>query len=407
MRVLIVSQYFWPESFRINEVATALRDAGCEVCILTGQPNYPDGQVFERYSACAITAQNYQGLDVFRVPIVPRGRGSALRLMMNYLSFIFSAGVLGPWLLRGRLFDAVLVFAPSPILQAIPAIWLARFKRAVLLTWVQDLWPESLSASGFVKNRTMLEWVGAVVRWIYRHNDCLLVQSEAFIAPVTAISGGTPVRYHPNPGDLASANAPESVTEFPVAFGSGFNVIFAGNLGTVQALDTVLQAAVLLRSEHDISFILVGSGSRSDWLQSEIARLGLENVRLAGRFPLSAMPAIFESASALLVSLVRSPIMRQTVPSKVQAYLAAGKPIIAALDGEGSRIVEEAGAGVTCPAENAEALAVVVKQLRDMPIGERERMGANGIAYYQKNFEPRMLAKRLKQILNDTSRRPR
>jgi glycosyltransferase involved in cell wall biosynthesis len=194
-------------------------------------------------------------------------------------------------------------------------------------------------------------------------------------------------------------------SDSPVELRGGFNVIFTGNLGTVQALDTVLKAAVLLREERDICFVLVGSGSRFAWLESEIVRLGLENVQLAGRFQPSAMPAIMGGASALLVSLVRSPIMSQTVPSKVQTYLAAGKPVIAALDGEGARIIDEAGAGVTCPAEDAEALADAVRRLRDMPEEQRNQMGKNAVQFYQNNFEPRMLAQRLLKVLTETKRR--
>jgi glycosyltransferase involved in cell wall biosynthesis len=403
MRVLILSQYFWPETFQITEVATGLRDAGCEVLVLTGQPNYPDGVVFKGYSAWSLGVHEHLGLEVFRVPIVPRGRRSALRLVLNYLSFVLSAALFGTWLLRGRSIDVILVFAPSPILQAIPAVWLAWVKGASLVTWVQDLWPESLSATGFVKNNSLLEAVSRVVRWIYRKNDVLLVQSEAFVAPVEKMAGGTPVFYHPNPGDLSFSNVEKFGS--PVEFSAGFNIVFAGNLGTVQALDTVLQAAILLRQEPDISFVLIGSGSRSEWLQGEVARLGLENVRLPGRFPPSVMPAILEKASALLVSLTRNPIMNQTVPSKVQAYLAAGKPIVAALDGEGARIVKAAGAGVTCPAEDAVALVSAIKQLRDMPKDQLERMGRNGGKYYQENFDPAMLATRLLERLSETKRR--
>jgi glycosyltransferase involved in cell wall biosynthesis len=217
------------------------------------------------------------------------------------------------------------------------------------------------------------------------------------------MAGNTPVQYHPNPGDLSFSGADNANS--PVELVSGFNVVFTGNLGTVQALDTVLQAAVLLREERDICFVLVGSGSRFAWLESEIVRLGLENVRLTGRFPPAAMPAIMARASALLVSLVRSPIMSQTVPSKVQAYLAAGKPVIAALDGEGARIVDEAGAGVTCPAEDAEALADAVRRLRDMPEERRNQMGKNAARFYENNFEPRKLAKQLLDLLMETKRR--
>jgi len=401
MKILIVSQYFWPETFRITEVVQSLRDAGCDVTVLTGQPNYPDGVIRRGYSAASLRTQIRDGLTIHRVPLLPRGRGSALRLALNYLSFILSAGVFGPWLLRGQHFDAILVYAPSPILQAIPAVWLKWVKGAKLVTWVQDLWPESLSATGFVRNQTMLSAVSAIVRWIYRKNDLLLVQSLAFVEPVVRMAGRTPVVYHPNPGELAfSTDLADQPS--PLQLGPGFTVVFAGNLGTVQALDTVLAAAQLLRDEQDVRFVLVGSGSRGEWLGQEIRRLGLDNVRMVGRFMPSDMPGILAQASAVLVSLVRDPIMSQTVPSKVQAYLAAGRPIIASLDGEGARVVVEAGAGVACPAGDAQALADAVRQLRDALPEERQRMAQRGRSYYEQHFEPKLLASRLLQFISET-----
>ena len=400
MKVLVLSQYFWPETFRINEVAKSLHDLGCEVTVLTGQPNYPSGMVFPGYPAASVGTQFQDGLKINRVPLVPRGRGSALRLLLNYLSFVISAGVFGPWLLRGARVDVILVYAPSPILQVVPAMWLAWLKKAKLVTWVQDLWPESLRATGFVRDQKILCAVAAVVHWIYRKNDLLLVQSQAFIDPVARMADLTPVLYHPNPGELAFTQAftgrsPAWLLE------PGFNVVFAGNLGSVQALDTVLATAQLLRYEQGVRFVLVGSGSRSQWLQDEINRLGLDNVQMPGRFLASDMPSILSQASALLVSLVRDPIMSQTVPSKVQAYLAAGKPIIASLDGEGARVVLEAGAGIACPAEDAKALADAVILLRDAPPEDLEEMSQRGLRYYEKNFEPKLLATRLAQILFD------
>jgi glycosyltransferase involved in cell wall biosynthesis len=399
MKILVLSQYFWPETFRITEVVQSLRDADCEVTVLTGQPNYPEGVVPPGYSAASLCTQIHDGLTIHRVPLVPRGRGSALRLGLNYLSFIVSAAVFGPWLLRGHHVDVILVYAPSPILQVIPAVWLKWIKGARLVTWVQDLWPESLSATGFVRDQKILGAVAVVVRWIYRRNDLLLVQSKAFVEPVVRMAGGTPVVYHPNPGELAFSK-PDTNSESLLKLEPGFNVVFAGNLGTVQALDTVLAAAQLLRSEQDVRFVLVGSGSRGEWLQHGIRRLGLDNVRMPGRFPPSDMPGILAQASALLVSLARDPIMSQTVPSKVQAYLAAGKPIIASLDGEGARVVMEAGAGVACPAEDAQALANAVIQLRDALPEERQRMAQCGPSYYEQHFEPKLLARRLAQILS-------
>ncbi len=400
MRILIVSQYFWPETFRITEVVQSLRDEGCDVTVLTGQPNYPYGVVPPGYSAASLCTQIHDGLTIHRVPLVPRGHGSTLRLALNYLSFVVSAAVFGPWLLRGQRVDAVLVFGMSPILQAIPAIWLARLKGARLATWIQDLWPESLSATGFVRNSTLLGAVAVVVRWIYRMNDLLLVQSQAFVEPVVKMAGDTPVVYHPNPGDLAfSMQGIGRVS--PLQLEPGFNVVFAGNLGSVQALDTLLAAAHLLRNEVNVRFVLVGSGSRSAWLQQEVVRLGLHNVKMPGRFPPADMPCILAQASTVLVSLIKDPTISQTVPSKVQAYLAAGKPIIASLDGEGARVVMEAGAGIACPAEDANALANAVIRLRDASPEELEQMSRRGLSHYEKNFEPKLLASRLAQILFD------
>lgn len=397
MRVLVLSQYYWPESFRINEVVESLRCVGCHITVLTGQPNYPQGEVFDGYHAGGFGAQPHDlGYSIYRVPLVPRGQGGAIGLLVNYLSFVLSASVLGPWLLRKQHFDVVFVYAPSPIIQAIPAAWLAFIKDAKLVTWVQDLWPESLEATGFVRNRRVLALVAMLVRWIYRRCDLLLVQSQAFIAPVQAMAGKTPVQYHPNPGELAFGQAgllgPPALVLAP-----GFNVVFAGNLGTVQALGTVLDAAELLLPHADVRIVLVGSGSRSEWLKQEVVRRQLGNVQLAGRFATEAMPGILAQASMLLVSLVRSSIMSQTVPSKVQAYLAAGKPIIASLDGEGARVVDESGAGLACPAEDAAALAQAVLRLRAMPPDELQRMGEVGQIYYKQHFDPAVLATKLMQ----------
>jgi glycosyltransferase involved in cell wall biosynthesis len=400
MKILVVSQYFWPETFRINEVVQSLREIGCDVTVLTGQPNYPEGAIQPGYSATSLRSQVHGGLTIHRVPLVPRGQGSALRLVLNYLSFVVSAAVFGPWLLRGRRFDVIFVYAPSPILQAIPAIWLKWIKGARLVTWVQDLWPESLSATGFVRNRAIISAVAAVVRWIYRRNDLLLVQSPAFVNRVERMAGQTPVAYHPNPGEIEFSK-PGSRPICPLRLEPGFNVVFAGNLGTVQALDTILAAAQLLQNELDIKFILVGSGSRSEWLLQETRRRSLNNVRLAGRFPPTDIPGILAQASAVLVSLARNPILAETVPSKLQAYLAAGKPIIASLDGEGAKVVMEAGAGFACPAEDAPALARAVLMLRNAPQDDLDRMMVAGRSYYEHHFEPQMLAKRLLKLLSE------
>jgi len=403
MRILIVTQYFWPESFRINEIAESLRDAGCEVMVLTGQPNYPEGVIRPGYSMLSAKVEEHHGIPVFRVPLVPRGRGSGIRLAINYLSFVAFASIVGPFHLRRRPVDVVFVYGISPILQAIPAVWLGRLKQAKVVTWVQDQWPESLSATGFVRQKRVLDAVSRVVRWIYARSDLLLVQSRAFLAPVRNLARGRPVEYHPNPGEVAFDRATEPGPA-PLELPPGFNVVFAGNLGNAQSLETILDAAAVLAPLADTRFVLVGSGSRDEWLAGEVSRRKLANVQLAGRFPPEAMPPILSQASALLVTLRRDPIMAQTIPSKVQAYLAAGRPVIAAVDGEGAAIIRESGAGIACAAEDAQALADAVRRLRGLAPSDRAAMGAAGRAYYARHFHPELLARVLKTRLEQLVR---
>ena len=297
--------------------------------------------------------------------------------------------------MRKKKFDVIFVYALSPILQAIPAIFLAWLKGARTVLWVQDLWPESLSATGHVRNPHVLKAVEKVVRYIYRKMDLLLVQSEAFIAPVQAFAGGTPVVYYPNSVDDSFA-APSS-DPVPVLPGldAPFSVLFAGNIGTAQAVEVIVAAARLLKDHADISFVVVGDGSRRAWMQAQVAEHGLHNLHLPGRFPVETMPGLMQQASALLVTLTDQEIFRFTVPSKVQAYLAAGRPIIACLNGEGARLVESARAGLTVPAEDGAALAEAVLRLYRLDADERAAMGRRGAEYHVTHFSHAMLIAQL------------
>jgi len=401
MKILVLSQYFWPESFIINDIVRTLHEQGHEVVVATGKPNYPEGNVFDGYRARGTQRDRYlDKIDVLRVPLWPRGKGGAKNLVLNYLSFVFSGLLFLPWMLRKREFDAILVFAPSPLLQAIPAIPLKWLKKAKLSLWVQDLWPESLSATGFIRNRHLLKIVGWMVKAIYRHCDLLLVQSRAFIEPVARYAAREKIHYYPNSidggGERSVFTLPPELDEL---LKQHFCVVFAGNLGTAQALDTLVEAAVLLRAEPDIRIVLVGSGSRLDWLHSQKRSLGLDNLILAGRFPMEAMSTIFERSSALMVSLNDEEVFAQTIPSKIQAYLAAGRPIIACMNGEGARVVYESGAGLISPAEQAVPLVANILRMKALDLEGRAAMGSAGRTYFDTHFEMRSQVLRLIELL--------
>jgi glycosyltransferase involved in cell wall biosynthesis len=393
VRVLVVSQYFWPESFRINELVLALDSKGVELEVLTGKPNYPGGAVFEGYKAWGCSHESFNGVHLHRVPLIPRGKGS-FRLALNYLSFILSGLAFASWLLRGRRFDAVFVFGTSPILQAIPAIWLGWTKKCPVLLWVQDLWPESLSATGHVTDPGTLKAVTHVVRWIYQKVDLLLVQSRAFIPRVQSLVPEKLVVYYPNSflEDKPGSALPEL---YCPGLDRGFPILFAGNLGKAQALDVVLEAATLLRDLPDICFVMVGDGSRHNWAKQEAETRGLDNLVFPGRFPVEAMPALMGKAAALLVTLADTEIFRLTIPSKVQAYMAAGRPVVACLNGAGAELVREAGAGVVVPAEDGVALARAIRALHAEPAPARAAMGARGRRYYEEHFSQEKLVNEL------------
>lgn len=387
MKLLVLTQYFWPESFRINDLVRSCVEKGLDVQVLTAKPNYPDGKVFDGYRALGCSREEWGGVKVSRVPIIPRGKGGAGRLAANYLSFILSGLIFGPWLLRRQDIDVIFVYAPSPLLQAIPALLLGWLKKCPVVLWVQDIWPESLEATGYVRNPAILRFVEWWIRFIYKHTDLILVQSRAFEGPVRVLAPGKKINYYPNSvaetflsldgGACAGLPVPDS----------GFTVLFAGNIGTAQAVEVIVGAAELLRGYPDIHFVVVGHGSRWEWLSQQARSLGLANIHLPGRFPLETMPGMMAKASALLVTLADQPIFSLTVPAKIQAYMAVGRPIIACLNGEGARLVGEADAGLVAAAGDSRGLAEAVLQLYEMPLEQRRRLGENARRYFQIHFE--------------------
>jgi len=407
MRILIVTQYFWPEDFRINDLALGLRERGHEVTVYTGKPNYPGGSFFSGYGFIGQAIEDHHGVRVIRVPLIPRGGGGPVRLALNYLSFATIACLLAPFRCPGA-YDLILVYEPSPITIGLPAIVLKWLKRAPILFWVQDLWPETLSATGAVRSRWILGLVDRLVRFIYRRCELVLAQSQAFTPYLQA--QGVPaerIRYYPNSAeDLYRPVTVEPQAAERGLLPQGFRVMFAGNIGAAQDFETIIAAADRRRNEKDIHWVIVGDGRLQPWVEREIERRGLRGtVHLLGRHPVQSMPRFFALADVMLVTLKDDPIFALTVPSKVQSYLACGRPLLAALDGEGARVIGEAGAGLAVKAGDAVALADAVLKFYRMPVPEREAMGRRGRDYFARHFERSLLISRLETWGRDIAER--
>lgn len=388
MKLLVVSQYFWPEDFRINELVRAMVARGHDVTVLTSLPNYPQGVLNSDFAADPQRFASYHGARVVRVWQRVRGQGK-LGLVANYLSFALVASLVGPWKLRGQRFDGVFVFQTSPVTVGIPGGLLARIKRVPMLMWILDCWPETLAAIG-IGGKRMQRVVGWLVRAIYGSADLLLGQSRGFAANVARYGRADQFRHFPNwVEDIYLAPLPALT-----APDGPFTLLFAGNIGEAQDFPAVVDAAQRLRGEA-VRLRIVGDGRDLARLQADVAARGLDHMfEFAGRHPAEAMPSFFAQADALLVSLKRDPLFAMTVPGKVQTYLAAGRPILAMLDGEGAQVVRDAGAGLTVAAGDGAGLAAAIHRMMALPLAERVRLGDDGRAYALANF-------RLATLLDD------
>jgi glycosyltransferase involved in cell wall biosynthesis len=404
MNLLVVSQYFWPENFRVNDLVAEFVKRGHQVTVLTGKPNYPAGKIFPEFIAAPENFSAYNGANIIRVPLITRGKGG-LRLMLNYLSFALSATLFGLWWLRNQRFDAIFAFEPSPITVALPAVALRTQKQVPFTFWVLDLWPETLQALGVVRSKWLLGAVGKLVSFIYKRCDLILAQSKSFIPNIRHYAGSASrIEYFPSWSEQLfntsdTVPAPELTSDT-----NTFNIMFAGNIGDAQDFPAILSAAEQLKEHKHIRWLIVGDGRMSQWVANEIRDRNLQDqVLLLGRHPVERMPSFFKHAHALLVTLKNEPVFSLTIPGKLQAYLAAGLPILAMLNGEGATLIQQANAGLACPAGNYQALAAAVLKLSEMSPTEREQMGKNGLKFSETEFNRDHLISQLEHWLKNTT----
>lgn len=384
-KILICTNHFYPETFRVNDIAFNFAEKGYDVTVLTAIPDYPKGKYFDGYGIFSRRCEKVKGVKVIRGFAIPRGNGNTFRIVLNYLSFFISSVFISVWLGLFRKFDRVFVHETSPVMIGVPAIIVKKLQHIPLLFWVLDLWPESLQAAGGVNNIRILKLFEKLTKWIYKNSDKILISSRGFEQSI--LDKGDfkdKIVYFPNWVDREMASDKQiSLPQLP----QGFIVMFAGNIGEAQDFEHIMDAAIRLRSHKDIHFVIVGNGRKFKWVESFVQNNSLEEqVHLLGRYPSETMPLLFSKADVMLVTLKDASIFNLTVPAKLQAYMSAGKPIVAMMNGEGPRVIEEAQCGWSVVAGDDKGLAKCILEISSFDEEILLNKGSNGRRYQIDNF---------------------
>ena len=398
MRILVISQYFYPENFRINDLCLGLTEQGHNVSVLTAKPNYPKGTFYEGFTFFNNSVDNYKGIKVYRAPIIPRGNASGLRLFINYISFVFF-GIVRLIYIKEK-FDKIFVYAPSPITVGYIGIIASLKFKAKSYLWVHDLWPESVKDAGGINNKFILFFIDLMTRSIYFFYKKILVQSPYFKDYLVEQSVNySKIIYYPYYAE-EFYGVVDPKPNIKSLYGDGLNLVFAGNIGVAQSFDTIVEAAKILKNRIDkFKFIIIGEGRDKKRIVDKISHYSLEeNFKFLGTYPPEKMSDFFACADALIVSLKDTKIFSMTIPGKLQSYLASGKPIIASLNGIGAQIINDSNSGFVSNSENAQDFANSIIKLNNLNVSSRQELGLNGRKYFEKEFERSKLLKRLINI---------
>src|ERR1039457_7083977 len=388
MRILLLTQWFEPEpTFKGLLFARELAARGHEVEVLTGFPNYPGGHLYPGYRIRPWVREQVDGISIVRVALYPNHDKSALGRVLNYTSFALSAALIGTALIRKP--DVVYVYHP-PATIGLAATVIGFFRNAPFVYDIQDLWPDTVAVSGMLSSPAAFNLLGKWCKFVYRRARHIVVLSPGFKQRL--VSRGVPpekvdVIYNWSDETMIQPTKPDPELASRLGLADRFNVMFAGTMGTAQALDSVLDAAALCRKTLPyVQFVFVGGGVDRNRLEKRAGDLGLSNVRFLPRQPMCAMGAVLGLADVLLVHLKDHPLFSITIPSKTQAYMASGKPLIMAVRGDAAQLVTQSGAGLVCEPEDARSIADTIAHFVGMSPEERRSMGEAGKRFYDEQL---------------------
>lgn len=394
MKVLVVSQYFYPENFRINDLVLELKKRNHEVTVLTGKPNYPQGEYYSGYSFKGNDNEIWNDVEIIRVPLRARKTG-AFNLMRNYLSFVWHANKKAKKINKD--FDIIYVFEVSPITVALPAIKLKKILNIPVIMNVQDLWPENIVAVTRINNAFIISIVDKLVNYIYKHCDLLLCASPSFVERITKRGiDQSKVKYWPQYSIVSKSNLDSNI------FNNGkFNITFTGNIGEAQGIDIAIQAADKLRNEN-IHWNFIGNGRSKEKMELLVKKLNLEScISFYGFIEENKIPQYLESSDAALLILKPDPIFEMTIPAKLQTYLSCGIPILGCVSGEGKKIIEDAHCGVISQEISVEALVKATKELINLDQKEIDNYKLNAYQYSLNNFNKKTLLNELENYMEE------
>jgi glycosyltransferase involved in cell wall biosynthesis len=400
--ILVISQYFYPEQFRINDICTEWVKKGYKVTVITGIPNYPQGKYYKGYGLLKKRKDTYNGIDIIRIPLIPRGNNSIM-LVLNYLSFVVSGFL---WNVFSKIkADYVFIFEVSPMTQALPGVWYAKKRQIPCYLYVQDLWPENVEIITGIKNKYVIGAIGKMVDYIYKHCTKIFATSHSFVESIVKRNvNKQKVEYWPQYAEeFYRPLNKKNVVEIPGD--DAFNIIFAGNIGNAQGLDILPKAAILIKEKQlnrKIRFNIVGDGRYKEALVNMVDSNNVsEMFNFIEKQPANRIPEFMSACDAAFLSLINSPLFSMTIPAKLQSYMACGIPIIASAEGETCQIVKDSQSGFSSPAGDAEKLSEIIIELLSKTNEELKQLGQNAKDYYDSNFNKEDLLNRMDLNLRD------
>ena len=401
MRILIVSQYFWPENFRVNDIVKFLKEKKYDVDILTGPPNYPEGKLFEEYIVDKKNFNQYYGASVYRVPVFLRRDGRKFFLFLNYISFTFSSIFFGYFFLRKKKYDIVFSFATSPLTSSLSAIFFSKIKFSRSFIWVLDIWPDILLELKIIKNKFLYIIILFISKFIYKKFNYILSQSESFKKIIDSYNkNNNNNNYYFPAWDEDIKNYKSNETKYNND--NSFKIVFTGNVGEAQNFDQVIKAAIILKNYDDIKWIIVGTGRELENIKKIVTRENLKNFILEGRKKAEDINYYHSIASILLVSLKSGKAISSTIPGKLQTYLKTNKFILGMISGEGKKIIDESGIGICVDPNEPEELANKILYLKNHQEIIAKITNSNlGQIYLEKNFKKEILLENLNKYFKN------